>query len=168
MYSTVTSHPILYCMKRILHKCSLTLKHIGHTPLIMYFLNLWKHCYIDSLMLLFIKYKCTWLTAISMSLSRCITFQDVCVQQSQQNACHRYTKWTFADLLPCYCYAIKTNSRTIRSPRSQPASAGKGGDMSELQAHHCMTLQLWNRLLCRVSFIPAKTVIARIKSINRN
>jgi len=36
----------------------------------------------DSLMLLFTKYKRTWLTAISMSLSRCITCQDVCVQQS--------------------------------------------------------------------------------------
>jgi len=29
----------------------------------------------------------------------------------QQNACHRNIKWTFADLLPCYCYAINTNSR---------------------------------------------------------
>ena len=27
----LTSHVILYCMKRILHKCSLTLRHIGHT-----------------------------------------------------------------------------------------------------------------------------------------
>jgi len=33
-------------------------------------------------MLLFIKYKRTWPTAISMSLSLCITCQDVCVQQS--------------------------------------------------------------------------------------
>jgi len=33
-------------------------------------------------MLLFTKYKCTWLTAISMSLSRCINCQDVGVQQS--------------------------------------------------------------------------------------
>jgi len=29
-------------------------------------------------------------------------------------------------------------------------------DMSELQAHHCMTLQLWTWLLCSVSFIQAK------------
>ena len=27
----LTSHVILYSMKRILHKCSLTLRHIGHT-----------------------------------------------------------------------------------------------------------------------------------------
>jgi len=33
-------------------------------------------------MLLFTKYKCTRLTAISMSLSRCITCQDARVQQS--------------------------------------------------------------------------------------
>jgi len=32
MYSTVTSQVILYCMIRNLHKCSLTLRHIGHTP----------------------------------------------------------------------------------------------------------------------------------------
>jgi len=31
-------------------------------------------------MLLFTKYKCAWLTAINMSLSHCITYQDVCVQ----------------------------------------------------------------------------------------
>jgi len=36
----------------------------------------------DSLMLLFTKFKCTWLTAISMSLFCCINCQDVCVQQS--------------------------------------------------------------------------------------
>jgi len=35
---------------------------------------------------------------------------------------------------------MKTNSRTIRSRLSQPASAGKGGDMREEQAHHSMTL----------------------------
>jgi len=35
---------------------------------------------------------------------------------------------------------MKTNSRTIRSRLSQPASAGKGGDMCEQQAHHSMTL----------------------------
>jgi len=34
----------------------------------------------------------------------------------QQNACYRNMKWTFEDLLPCYCYAIKTNSRT--TPRN--------------------------------------------------
>jgi len=33
-------------------------------------------------MLLFTNYKCTLLTAISMPLSRCITCQGVCVQQS--------------------------------------------------------------------------------------
>jgi len=32
-------------MKRSLHKCSLTLRHIGHTPLMMDCSNLWKHCY---------------------------------------------------------------------------------------------------------------------------
>jgi len=51
----------------------------------MDFWTLWKHCY-NSLVLLFTKYKCTWLprtnVRISMSLSRCITCHDVFVQQS--------------------------------------------------------------------------------------
>jgi len=33
------------------------------------------------------------------------------------------------------------NSSTIRWQVPQPASAGKGADMSELQSHHCMTPQ---------------------------
>jgi len=33
----------------------------------------------------------------------------------QQNACYRNIKRNFEDLLPWYCYALKTNSRTIRS-----------------------------------------------------
>jgi len=37
---------------------------------------------IDSLVLRFAKYKHTWPTAINMSLSRCITYEDVCVQRS--------------------------------------------------------------------------------------
>jgi len=32
-------------------------------------------------------------------------------------------------LLPCDCYAIKTNIRTIRSQVLQPASAGNGADL---------------------------------------
>ena len=50
----------------------------------------------------------------------------------QQNACYHDLKSTFEGLLPCYCYAIKTNSRTIRSRLSQPTSAGKGRYMSLL------------------------------------
>jgi len=44
-----------------------------------------------------------------------------------------------------------TNSKTISSHVSQPASA----DPSELQVHHCMTPEQWIRLLCSVGFIPA-------------
>jgi len=58
------------------------LTHIGHTRTHYGFFKLVEALLVDSLMLLFAKYKCTWLTAISMSLSRCITCQDVCVQQS--------------------------------------------------------------------------------------
>jgi len=97
--------------------------------------------FVDSLILVFTKYKCTWLTTISMSLLAALPAKMSAFNNlMQQNVCHRNTKWTFADLLPCYCYAIKTNSRKIRSRLSQPTSAGKGGNMSELQAHHRMAL----------------------------
>ena len=48
----------------------------------------------------------------------------------------------FEHLLPCHCYATKTNSRTISQQVPQFASAGKGADMSELQSHHCMFKQI--------------------------
>jgi len=40
--------------------------------------------------------------------------------------------------MPCYYNVTKTHSRTIRKLVSQPSSAVKGADMSELQSHHCM------------------------------
>ena len=43
----------------------------------------------------------------------------------RQNAYYGNLKWIFEDLLPCYCYAINTNSRTIRSQFSQPASTAQ-------------------------------------------
>ena len=97
-------------------------------------------------MFLFTKYKCTWPTAITISLLAALPAKMSALNSlMQQNACHRNIKWTFADLLPCYCYAIKTNSRTIRSRLSQPTSAGKGGDMSELASssqHDTITVNL--------------------------
>jgi len=61
---------------------------------------------------------------------------------------------------------MKANFRTIRTQVSQPASAGSGADMCELQAQNCMTLQQWTQLLRSVTVIPEnKTAIARIKSI---
>jgi len=71
-------------MNRSLHKCSLTLRHIGHTRTNNGFFKLVETLLqsTDSLMLLSTNYKCTWLTAISMSPPRCVTCQDLCVQQS--------------------------------------------------------------------------------------
>ena len=59
------------------------------------------------------------------------------------------------EIFAVFCHAIKTNSRTIRSRLSQPASAGKRADMCEQQAHHCMAPEQWTWLLCSVSVIPA-------------
>jgi len=51
-----------------------------------------------------------------------------------QNAYYRNLKWTFEDLLSCYCCAIRTKSTTIRQQVSQSAFAGKGSDVSELRS----------------------------------
>jgi len=58
------------------------------------------------------------------------TCQDVCVQQL--HAAKRYCrklKRTFENLSPCYCYATKANSRTMRSQVSLSAFAGKAADL---------------------------------------
>ena len=73
----------------------------------------------------------------------------------RQNAYYRSLRMDSKDLLPCYCFAIKTNSRTTTSQVSQPASADKGAGMSELQAHHCMTPEQWTWILCSVNVLPA-------------
>jgi len=57
----------------------------------------------------------------------------------QQNACYRNIKWTFAELLPCYYYAIKTNRGTIRSRRSQPPLRAKEGEWL-----NCKLITAWH------------------------
>ena len=107
-------------------------------------------------MLLFTQYETTWLTAIStrQSLSPCITCQRCqCVTKRLWN--YRNLKWTSEDSLPCYCYTIKTNSRSACKFRNLPLQANKWGEMSELQAHYCMTPEQWTLLLCSLSVIPA-------------
>jgi len=47
----------------------------------------------------------------------------------------------------------------MRSQVSQRESAGEGVDMSELQAHHCITPEQWSWLLCSVSAIPVNKVL---------
>jgi len=46
----------------------------------------------------------------------------------------------------------------MRSQVSQRESAG-GVEMSELQAHHCITPEQWTWLLCSVSVIPVNNVL---------
>jgi len=47
----------------------------------------------------------------------------------------------------------------MRSQFSQRESAGEGVDMSELQAHHCVTPEQWSRLLCSVNATPVNKVL---------
>ena len=68
--------------------------------------------------------------------------------------------------LPCGCYAIKTNIRTICSQVSQPASAVKGADLVNCKLDTAWHQNSETRLGCFVSVIPSnKTAIARIKSV---
>jgi len=130
-------------MKRSLYKRSLTLRHIGHTRT--------NNGYFKLVEALLQTHSCffsqsTNVRGLHLSACHCLTAlpAKMCAFKSlmQQNACYCNSKRPFAGVLPWYCYAIKTNSRTIRSPLSQPASACKGWGISELQAHHCMTLSL--------------------------
>jgi len=87
---------------------------------------------------LFTSYKTTWLIAINSHCRVALLATDVFSNHMWLNAYHPNLKWT---LLPCYCYAMKANFRTIHTQVSQPASAGNVVDMSELQAQNCMTPQ---------------------------
>ena len=64
-----------------MHKCGLTLRHIGHTPTNNRFLNLWKHCY-SLTHASFHKVQMYAACRYQHVTSRCITSQDGCVQQS--------------------------------------------------------------------------------------
>jgi len=93
------------------------------------------------------------LSAATVSLyyrPRCLRSAVTCGKTSTTVTCSEPMK-----VFAVFCYAVKTNNRTIRSHVSQPASAGKVADMSELQAHHCMTPEQWTWLLCCVNVIPA-------------
>jgi len=64
----------------------------------------------------------------------------------RQNTCYRNLKWTRGDSLPCYCYAIKANSRTMYTQVSQLASADRQSSGYELTAnsslHNTRTVNL--------------------------
>jgi len=64
--------------------------------------------------------------------------------------------------LPYYCYAAKSNSRTMRSQVSQRESADEGTNLSALQAHHCIIPEQSSWLLCSVSAIPVKMPVSPI------
>jgi len=105
-----------------------------------------------SFMLLFTlhstKLRCLPLLAVTV-LQHFLPKMSAFNSHMRQNA---YDHWTFEDLLPCYCYAIKSNDRTIRSQALQPASAGEVANMSKLQAHHFMIPEQRTYLLCSVSY----------------
>jgi len=64
---------------------------------------------------------------------------------------------------------IKTDSETTRSQVWQLTPAGKGADMSKLQAQHYMTPEQSTWLLCRVSIVSAnKLLLQEINPVNRN
>jgi len=111
----------------------------------------------DSLMLLFTKYKCKWLTAISMSLFRYTTSQDVCVQQS--HATKHLLPYYKVNL--CRLVAILLLSNEDQQQKNPLATFAthlcmqrKGHEWTASSSlHDTITVNL---ILCSVSFIPAK------------
>jgi len=138
LYSYATGEKKLH--KRSLVKLFTQFKHIVHThnvTLTMDISNLWKHCYRFT-HAFFTLHKTTCLSAISRHRHAALhSKMSAFNSHMRQNICH-CLKWTFEELLLCYCYAIKNNDKTIQLPVSQPASAGKRADMGEMQAHHCL------------------------------
>jgi len=104
----------------------MTLRDIGHTPTNNGFFKivealLQTHSYFFS--------QSTNVRGLPLSACHCLAAlpPKMCAFNSlmQKNACYRNIKWTFAGLLPRYCYAIKTTSRTIRSRLPQPPLQAK-------------------------------------------
>jgi len=79
-----------------------------------------------------------WFIAICSRCLAALSATDVCAQQS--HAAKRLCRNLSEPLLPCYCYKIKANFKTILPQVSQPASAGNVADLAncKLISHHCM------------------------------
>jgi len=134
----------------------------------MDFSNLWKHCY-SLTHASFIKYKCR-LRGLPLSACHCLTALPAKMYTfnslMQQNTFDRNIKWTFKDLLPCYCNAIKTNSieQSARDFRNPPLQAKEGTWVN------CKHITAWHyncepdSCAVWVSY-RQKTVVARIKSL---
>ena len=170
MYCTVTSHVILYWMKRSLHKCSLTLRHIGHTPTNDGFFKL-----VEALLK---THPCLFSQSINVSglpLSSCHCLAALPAKTSvfnslmQQNACHRNIKLTFADLLPCYCYANKDQQQNnpLGTFASHLRKQRRGHEWTASSSLHDTTTVNLTLVQCKFH-TGKKTVIARITSINQN
>ena len=125
----------------------------------MDFSNLWKPCYRFPHACFHKVSSLKWLAAIGSHCldSRCIACLHAKCLRSAVTCGKTPATVTLSEplkIFAVFCYAIKTNT-AIRSRVSQLASAGKGSDMSELQADHGMTLEQWTWLLCSVSVILA-------------
>ena len=107
-------------------------------------------------------------TSISAIRSHCLPAWKI--TGLRQNAYYRNLKWTHEDSLSCYCYEVKSNSKTIwRKFRNLPLQTGKAADMGERQTHHCTTPGQWIWFLCTVGVIPTnKLSIQELNQFNRN
>ena len=89
----------------------------------------------------------------------------------RQNAYYRIwrnLKWT-EDLLPCYCYTIKTKSKTIRLQVWQPALCRQRSGQEWVASSPLPDTRTVNLAQVQCACHSGKsTVIARIKSINWN
>jgi len=90
-----------------------------------------------------IRYKSMWLSAIR---AHCLPALHAFNTGMRQKAYHCSFKWTREDSLPCYCYAIKSNSRAICTQVSQLTSADRQSSGHEwtanLSLHNTRTVKL--------------------------
>jgi len=120
--------------KTTLHRCPHIESQGGNSP------TLWRPC--------------LPLSAVTVSLHylpRCLRSTVTCAKLDVN------LMWTLEYLLPCYCYTIKTNSRTIRSQVGQPASACKGADI-----YYCSGM-LWDEWL--VSIVVRECIFLGMQNI---
>jgi len=122
----------------------------------MHFSNLW--CFILHSRLL-------WLSTIKTQCLPALLAFNTCMRQNAEG--------TREDSLPCYCYAIKSSSRTIHTQVPQLTSADRQSSGHEWTAnsslHNPRTAGRWTWFLCTASVIPAnKLSMQEINQFNRN
>ena len=113
----------IHCKWTFTKRFILSLHHKENTPC---YDNSHRNCALVAqlyflLILLFSQYKTTWLTAIN---SHCLAALSAQMSHAAKRLLPQL-EMTIGDSMPCCCYTMKKNSRTIRSQSLQPPLQAK-------------------------------------------